>query len=356
MVKFVNKFLLNIFPYDTIHRGTRLIQANRVTGKIPLVTAGAEKQGVSAYIQKNTELFKPNSITIDMFGNVFYRNYNFFADDNIIVLHNDNISQEAMLYLTSVLNKTLSVGFSYGKQFRMQSLKFVQIQVPITHTGELDTAYMASYVQKIEASYVQKIEAYLAVLGYKSLADCQLNQHDLNVLSAKPIMKGFKAIKMFDQPIRGKRIKSDDRITGTLPFITAGVDKQGISAYIGNNTHIFPKNSITIDMFGNVFYRYFQYGADDHVTVLTSNKYNKKQMLYLTSCLSKSLSYNQYTYSKNFYPKDVTAITLSLPVTPSGTPDWQFMEDYITAIEKLKVLKIKQFLDTKINAYQNIIK
>ena len=182
MVKFVNKSLLNIFPYNTIHRGTRLIQANRVTGKIPLVTAGAEKQGVSDYIQKNTELFKSNSITIDMFGNVFYRNYDFFADDNIIVLHSNNMPQEAMLYLASVLNKVLSVGFSYGKQFRMQSLKSVQIQVPVTPTGELDTAYMVSYVRKIEAYYVRKIEAYLSVLGYKSMDDVKLTDHEQKLL------------------------------------------------------------------------------------------------------------------------------------------------------------------------------
>ena len=356
MVKFVNKSLLNIFPYDTIRRGTRLIQANRVTGKIPLVTAGAEKQGVSAYIQKNTELFKSNSITIDMFGNVFYRNYNFFADDNIIVLHSDDISQEAMLYLASVLNKTLSVGFSYGKQFRMQSLKFVQIQVPVTPTGELDTAYMASYVQKIEASYVQKIEAYLAVLGYKSLADCKLNEHDLDVLHNKPKkFVFFKLNSLFTHIKQGKRLRKQDQISGNIPFIMSGETNQGFVKFIKNNLNLIPKNSLTIDILGNVFYRNYEYSISDDVGAYWSEKYTTNQMLYLTTSIKLAML-GKFSYGKKFRSSRSNNINVALPVTTSGKPDYAFMEDYITAIEKLKVIKIKQYLDQKLLAYQELTK
>ena len=361
MVKFVNKSLLNIFPYDTIRRGTRLIQANRVTGKIPLVTAGAEKQGVSAYIQKNTELFKSNSITIDMFGNVFYRNYNFFADDNIIVLHSDDISQEAMLYLASVLNKTLSVGFSYGKQFRMQSLKFVQIQVPVTPTGELDTAYMASYVQKIEASYVQKIEAYLAVLGYKSLADCQLNQHDLDVLHIKPKMEKIKVNSLFSiSKLKGLN-KNDLNINskGKYPYITRTAQNNGVESYTDfvDNDHLQPAGTFSLGLMQmSLFYQSKPWYNGQFVRKITPTKnYNSKELIFLQTHLQK--------LTNLFDPQAIRKVddvfnkaSFTLPVTSLGTPDWQFMEDYITAIEKLKILKIKQFLDTKINAYQNTIK
>ena len=72
---------------------------------------------------------------------------------------------------------------------------------------------------------------------------------------------------LFGNSTRGKRLKSADRIAGDLPFVTAGEYNEGISAYIGNNVEIFKANTITIDMFGNSFYRQFKYKLVTHARV-----------------------------------------------------------------------------------------
>ena len=73
---------------------------------------------------------------------------------------------------------------------------------------------------------------------------------------------------MFGKSTRGKRLKSDDRIAGHLPFVTAGEAEEGISAYISNEVEIFSSNTTTIDMFGSAKYRSYAYGADDHIAAV----------------------------------------------------------------------------------------
>lgn len=71
----------------------------------------------------------------------------------------------------------------------------------------------------------------------------------------------FNVEKLFGKSTRGKRLKSDDRIPGDLPFVTAGESNEGVSAFIGNNVTVFSGNTTTIDMFGSAKYRNYKYGV-----------------------------------------------------------------------------------------------
>ena len=143
--------------FTSVKRGTRLVTADRVPGNTPLITAGEVNQGVSQYIQHNTELFPANSLTIDMFGNVFYRGFDFFADDNIIVLNNPKLTRRVLNYLQSMLF-WLTSNYSYTKQFRLKELDSLTLKLPV-HTAD-DTlpnwGYMDDYIKEIELNYLVK--------------------------------------------------------------------------------------------------------------------------------------------------------------------------------------------------------
>lgn len=343
---FKKVFLLSLFD-NKLKRGTRLVQDNRIPGQIPLITAGKENYGISDYISFNKELFFANSITIDMFGNAFYRNYNFFADDNILVLYNKNFSKNILLYLTSAINAATKQQFSYGKQFHMGEAKKLQITVPVTSTGELNLEYMTQYVQRIDD--------YLAVLGYKTIDDCKLNDKDLAVLKGADKYKEFKVNELFKEIKHGTRLIKANRTYGEVPLVTAGLENYGISQYIKHNRELFNKNSITIDMFGNTFYRNYNFYADDNIIVLYNKTFHLKTLLYFTSVI-KATTKSQYSYGKQFHMQSVNKLKVSLPVTSTGEPDYDFMEAYTTAIMKKQILKVKQMLDHKLSLYQNAIK
>ena len=164
MVQFKKFSLYELFD-EHVDRGTRLTRANRVLGDYPLATAGEQNTGVSDWIVENKQLFPANSITIDMFGNVFYRSYDYYADDNILVLHSDNWSKEVMLYISAQINHVLKGRFDYSRQFRQKVLRNVDIELPATPAGDPDFEYMTMRIRELEAERIRELEAYLRVTG-----------------------------------------------------------------------------------------------------------------------------------------------------------------------------------------------
>ena len=76
--------------FNRIQQGARLKQADHIKGNLPFVMAGSENTGISGFIgNENARKFKANALTIDIFGNVFYRNYDFGASDDVGVFWND---------------------------------------------------------------------------------------------------------------------------------------------------------------------------------------------------------------------------------------------------------------------------
>lgn len=141
-----------------IERGVRLTIENRVEGGIPLVTAGYENQGIAEYIS-NEEMAKYNSaITIDMFGNCFYRDYDFCCDDNIIVLKPKfKINKYIALFIISIINQD-KYKFSYARQYRLKHIKKHKIKLPriqlekinlIEEKEKVDYKFMENYIKSL---------------------------------------------------------------------------------------------------------------------------------------------------------------------------------------------------------------
>ena len=101
-------------------------------------------------------------------------------------------------------------------------------------------------------------------------------------------------------------------------------------------------NPITIDMFGNCFYHGYDCGGDDNVYFLEGN-YSTRQKLYIVSVLHKNLS-PIYSYAKQFRKKQLDELTITLPATPSGAPDWEYMENYIRSVEKQERERIGNYM------------
>lgn len=143
--------------FTSVRRGTRLVTSDRVLGNTPLITAGETNQGVSQYIQHNTELFSANSLTIDMFGNVFYRGFDFFADDNIIVLNNPHLTRRVLNYIQGNLF-WLTTNYSYAKQFRLKELDSLTINLPVKTVDDTipNWGYVEEFIKETELNYLVK--------------------------------------------------------------------------------------------------------------------------------------------------------------------------------------------------------
>lgn len=197
----------------------------------------------------------------------------------------------------------------------------------------------------IEEEQILKLEKYLIEIG---LTNYHLTEIEIETLKnyEKINWKSFNLKNLFGKSTRGKRLKSADRVSGTLPFVTAGETDEGVSDFIGNNVTVFSANTTTIDMFGSAKYRNYKYGGDDHIAVIHTDKLPKYASIFVTSAIHKSSYNGQFNYGRNFYAKDADVLDISLPVK-DDKPDYETMETIISAIHKLVIKDVVLYVEKK---------
>ncbi|ELM3649139.1 conserved hypothetical protein [Flavobacterium psychrophilum] len=335
-----------------IKRGKRLTVSNRIKGERPLITAGKENTGVAEFIgNENQEIFPEDTITIDMFANVFYRNYCYSADDNILILFDKiKIKSKTKLFIVNSINKALSSTFSYGKQYRMNNFLNTKIQLP-TKKGKIDFEFMETFVAELSAQRVAELSAHLKVTGLNNYI---LTNEEQKVLedfeNGKIVFKEFTFTTIFNKILQGRRLKKEDQIIGNIPFVMAGTTNTGIAKYISNPVASFPKNSITIDIFGNTFYRNYDFGAGDDTGVYWHDErnYSEKTMLYLTSSMSK-LVQGKFDFGNKLRSSQSLDFKVQLPAI-NNKPNYKLIETFITAIQKLVIKEVVLYADRKTEA------
>lgn len=342
--------------FNRIEQGRRLKKDDQIDGTIPFVMSGTTNAGVVNYISNPVASFPKNAITIDIFGNTFYRNYAFGAGDDTGVYWNDATaySSNAMLFFAVAMQKSMMGRFSYGKKLRSSQSEDFTMHLPVTDDGAIDFDFMESFIAELEAERVAELSAYLTVSG---LDNYELSSDEENALKNYQSLKWdtYNLEKLFGKSTRGKRLKGDDRIAGTLPFVTAGEASEGISAYISNEVEVFEKNTTTIDMFGSAKYRNYKYGADDHVAIVHTEAVPMKAAIFVTSACHKAAHTGKFDYGHNFYAKDADALDIQLP-TKDGKPDYDTMTALISAVQKLVIKDVVLYADRKIEGTRQMLK
>ncbi|ASF45962.1 restriction endonuclease subunit S [Methylovulum psychrotolerans] len=338
-------------------RGKRLKSDDRISGTLPFVTAGETDEGISAFIGNDVTVFSENTTTIDMFGSAKYRNYKYGCDDHIAVVHTENLPKFAALFVTAAIHKSSYTGkFDYGRNFYAKDADELNILLP-TKNGEIDFEFMESFIAELEAERIAELEAYLLATGLK---DYTLTAEEQQVLDDFENVKWqtFNLEKLFGKSTRGKRLKSADRISGTLPFVTAGEADEGVSAFIGNDVTVFSENTTTIDMFGSAKYRNYKYGCDDHIAVVHTENLPKFAAIFVTMAIHNSSYTGKFNYGRNFYAKDADELNILLPTQtnqPTNQPNYAIMETFISAIQKLIIKEVVLYADKKIAATKEVV-
>lgn len=319
-----------------------------------VITAGLSNNGILGKTDIKAKIFNANTITIDMFGNAFYRQFRYKMVTHARVFSlkpNFEITEKQGMFLSSALF-FIRHHFGYENMCSWAKIQDIKITLP-TKDGNIDFVFMESFIAELEAQRIAELEAYLAVTGLKDYTLTEEEEKALNSLD-KVEWKEYNLNDLYGNATRGKRLKSADRITGKLPFVTAGEADTGISDFIGNKVTIFSENTTTIDMFGSAKYRNYSYGGDDHIAVVHTEKVPKYAAIFVTSAIHKVSYAGQFSYSRNFYAKDADELNIFLP-TKNGTPDYDFMNTYISAIHKVVIKEVVLYAEKKIQATQEVV-
>ncbi len=320
---------------------------------LPCLTSSFNNQGLNYYVPRNGATILKNVISIPSNSDV-YRAY--FQSREFTVLSDayaikwksaeKELTQRQYLFMVMCINKVTDLPiYSYKNKlggWNVVKKKFIQLP---KKDGKIDFSLMDELIAALEAQRHAALEAYLSVAGLK---DTELSQQEKDALRDfdKLNWGEFNLEALFGKSTRGKRLKSADRIPGKLPFVTAGEADEGVSDFIGNQVHVFSKNTTTIDMFGSAKYRNYEYGGDDHVAVVHTEKLPMKAAIFVTAAIHKSSHNGQFDYGRNFYAKDADNLEIMLPIK-NGQPDYDKMQIIISAIHKLVMAEVALYTDEK---------
>ncbi len=243
----------------------------------------------------------------------FYRKRKWYAGQFVRkIIPKFDITVNSAKFFSVMLNKLKPVLMqvlvkNVDETFRSQSLCLP------TKAGQIDFDFIESFIAELSA--------YLTVSG---LDNYELSDEELKALREHDSIdfEEFEYQEVFDMIVQGRRLKKDDQILGDIPFVMSGVTNTGIVNYISNPVASFPENSITLDIFGNAFYRPYAYGAGDDTGVYWNeeNEYSKEVMLYITSSMSRSVA-GKYDYGNKLRSSKSKNIKMKLPAVSKGVLD-----------------------------------
>ena len=345
--------------------GTKSLDSNAIDfldNGINFVGRTFEDNGIQGKIKKQD--FEPNApytITATVIGNYKYVKFQeqpYYCSQNINKLTPKPIiskwNKKIAYFFVANVQKFVSLYNGQQGGYKLDDIKKHVILLP-THNGAIDFAFMETFIAELEAQRIAELEAYLTITGLKDYTLTEEEEKVLNSLD-KVQWKEYRFADIFNNIQQGRRLKKDDQIEGSIPFVMAGVTNTGVVNYISNPVATFPKNSITIDIFGNAFYRNYDFGAGDDTGVYwnTERKLSREMMLFLTKTSEKALQ-GKFSYGKKLRSSQSLNFRMKLP-TKNGTPDYDFMNTYISAIHKVVIKEVVLYAEKKIQATKEVIK
>lgn len=147
--------------------------------------------------------------------------------------------------------------------------------------------------------------------------------------------KVFRIDELFDV-VKGKRLTKADMVEGKTNYIGATAFNNGITAKIGNSEYIHPAGTITVcynGSIGQTFYQEEPFWATDDVNVLYP-KFTISKHIALFICPIIYKDSLNYAYVDKWTAEKMRGAKIKLPSTQDGSPDWQYMEEYMRKIEQ----------------------
>lgn len=319
-----------------------------------VVTAGITNNGILGRTDKKSKIFQANTITVDMFGNANYRNFDYKMVTHARVFSlkaKFEMSEKIGLFIVNLFKK-FSKQFGYENMCSWQKIKDCKIKIPIKK-DQINFEYMKEIIELIEVQRVDVLKKYII--------SNKLDDYELTMVEQKIIQnfeninwQEFAITKVFDIK-NTKNILSREIVenSGNIPYLCASSERNAVSSYISYNEKYLDKGNC-IFIGGKTFVVTYQkqnfYSNDSHnlaLYVKDSEKITSLEQLFLVACIDKGLS-NKYSWGNSISGAKIKNDKLVLPVC-NGNIDFKLMNTIILAVQKKIIKKIVKYLENKTN-------
>lgn len=345
--------------------------------KYPFYGQSTTNNGIISYCQLtkkvlNNQNGKPTILIHSNNQNIVYLETPFYLKDGhgaTTVLQSEKLNKINQMFIVASVDRVIKSKYSYNHKATKIELKNTKIHLP-TKNGEIDFGFMESFIAELEASRIKELEAYLEAAGLK---DYELNVKEkeaLELFENGEIEWGeFRIGEVFEKLNLKNHNKLFDKLQDTsttrtkefnLPLVNAKLGNNGIMFY--GREKDFDSAEMTVDVVSNgavatgtVYAQPYKTGVlwDAYLLKLRFNELNKLRLLYMSTSLQKSIKTKFGWEDKAVWSK-VQHETISLP-TQNHQPDYDLMQTFISAIQKLVIRDLVLYAERKIEATKSVV-
>ena len=338
-----------------IVKGRRLTKADMKPGNVNFLGAISTNNGIREKIATDSS-YEANCISVNYNGSVgcaFYQEDNFWASDDVNICYANGweMSRERALYLCCCIQKC-SQRFSYTQKWTVELMRGTSILLPVTSNKEIAFGYMERYIREIEDERLSKLDAYLKASGLESTVLTERERTAVQTLRGSEVKWGeFKLGDLFE-PLKGGFIGDGKKIGAArktrsseyhIPLTCAKIGDNGIMYWAKDGDFVTYTNTLSVIAdgvvsAGLVYAQPEEAGAYSHsyfIKVKTVDV-TPEMNLFLSSVLTKVI-YPRYSRERTPRWERISLEKMFLPITSSGSIDWEFMESLITAEARLAI-------------------
>ena len=313
-------------------------------GVNPVVVNSSFNNGIGGYTnQENTE--KGGIITFSDTTSadaIFFQETNFVGYPHVqgmypIGEHKDKWTKYSLLFFVSVFrNRALGLNYDYVNKFTRESAKQISIKLPVDEIGNPDFSYMETYMKNLELAVSSSLTDLQSAKKFgvsKMLDTSNWKNFKIEDLFEKLELKTLK--KDFNKSFDVSEIQNDEF---TLPLVNAKHFNNGIM-YYGRECD-FEGSEMTIDIVkngaiatGDVYAQPQKTGVlwDAYLIKPKAEIRSELVLFFLATALEKAIK-DKFSYDDKCIWQKVKKLSIPLPITPQNSPDYEYMEFYMTYI------------------------
>ena len=336
-------------------------------GRIPLISNSSTENGIMGF-SNLAPLNKGNSITCSdtTIGadTMFYQENDFIGYSHIqhLVPKFKPFNKAIASIIISACRVSTSKQYDYGNKFNRVAMNNTKIQLP-TKKGKIDYEFMESFIAELEAQRIAELEAQRiaeleAFLLASELKDYNLTNEEQKVLedfeNGKLNWKEFNIGSLFDIDSYKKRFDANKVIISETgkPYVVRTSLNNGIRGFINEDEqYLNDGNTISFGQdTATMFYQEQPYFTGDKIKIVKSKdkKFNKLNAQFFIATMTKSFS--SFSWGSSSYNiKIIGNQQIQLPIH-NDKPNYELIETFITAIQKLVIKEVVLYADRKIEA------
>lgn len=277
---------------------------------------------------------------------------NEFGASQVITARAEFLNERIGLFFVIVLRKLCFNLFSYDRKPGIGIYKDLVVELPIKK-GKPDFDFMEKFIAELEAERITELEAYLKVSGFDNY---ELSDDEKQIIEELSSLEWneFKLGELFYVQTYKKRFDANKVILldkGQYPYIVRMSGNNGQKGFIeaeeiylnDGNTLSFGQDTAT------VFYQEKPYFTGDKIKILKCKyeSFCKKNSQFFVAAITRAFS--SFSWGNSSYSIDVIEKqNIKLPVK-NNQPDFDFMEKFISAVQKLVIKDVASYAERKIN-------